>query len=441
MHLSPFELTAILLAAAALFGYLNHRFIRLPQMIGVMALALAASVVLVVLGRLGLQPVSALAANVVGQVDYRSLLLEALLGLLLFAGALHVNLDDLFEKRHAIASFATIGLLITTALVGTATFYLLRLLGIPIDFGHALLFGAIVAPTDPVAVIGIMRRAGAPATLEAKIVGESLFNDGIAVVVFATLVAILAGSGGGGEAAAGVGGHGEGHAPVLDTVPAVALFLLREAGGGLVLGLMAGLLGYVALRAVDDHRLEALITASVAVGSYALAGAIAVSAPLTAVVVGLLIGNRGRRLAMSTSTREALDTFWELVDEILNALLFLLTGLELLALTISGSSLLAGVLVVPVVLASRAIGIGTPVAVLRRRHEFSQGAVRVITWAGLRGGISVALALSLPSGPERALLITMTYCVVAFSILVQGPTLSALIGRHLPEGSAAERLD
>ena len=422
MPLSPFQLTAILLVAAALFGYLNHRLVRLPQMIGVMALALTASVLLVVLGRLGLQPVSDLAATVVAQVDFRALLLDALLGLLLFAGALHVNLDDLFERRHAIASFATLGLLITTALVGTATFFLLRLLGMPIDFGHALLFGAIVAPTDPVAVIGIMRQAGAPNSLQAKIVGESLFNDGLAVVVFATLVAILAGSGD------GPGGHG--HGPTLDSASSVGLFLLREAGGGLVLGAAAGLLGYATLRGIDDHRLEALITAALAVSSYALAGAIGVSAPLTSVVVGLLIGNRGRRLAMSAETREALDTFWELVDEILNALLFLLTGLELLTLTISGSSLLAGVLAVPVVLASRAVGIGAPVAVLRQRHDFSPAAVRVITWAGLRGGISVALALSLPPGPERALLITMTYCVVAFSILVQGPTLSALIRRH-----------
>ena len=427
MHLSSFELTAILLAAAALFGYLNHRLVHLPQMIGVMALALAASALLVLLGGFGLEPIAALAASVVAQMDYRALVLDALLGLLLFAGALHVNLDDLFEKRHAIASFATAGLLITTGLVGTVTYFLLRLLGLPVDFGHALLFGAIVAPTDPVAVIGIMRRAGASASLEAKIVGESLFNDGIAVVVFATLVAILAGAGAGaGDGAAADHAHG----PALDSVAAVGLFLLREAGGGLVFGVAAGLLGYAALRGIDDHRLEALITAALAVGSYALAGAIGVSAPLTAVVVGLLIGNRGRRLAMSPATREALDTFWELVDEILNALLFLLTGLELLVLTISGASLLAGLLAVPVVLASRAIGIGAPVAALRRRHEFSSGAVRVITWAGLRGGISIALALSLPTGPERALLITMTYCVVAFAILVQGPTLSALIRRH-----------
>ena len=397
-------------------------------MIGVMALALAASALLVLLGGLGLEPVAALAASVVAQMDYRALVLDALLGLLLFAGALHVNLDDLFEKRHSIASFATAGLLITTGLVGTVTYFLLRLLGLPVDFGHALLFGAIVAPTDPVAVIGIMRRAGASASLEAKIVGESLFNDGIAVVVFATLVAILASAG---EGAAADHAHG----PALDSVAAVGLFLLREAGGGLVFGVAAGLLGYVALRGIDDHRLEALITAALAVGSYVLAGAIGVSAPLTAVVVGLLIGNRGRRLAMSPATREALDTFWELVDEILNALLFLLTGLELLVLTISGASLLAGILAVPVVLTSRAIGIGAPVAALRRRHEFSPGAVRVITWAGLRGGISIALALSLPAGPERALLITMTYCVVAFAILVQGPTLSALIRRHNRDGS------
>ena len=424
--MTDFQLAAQLISLAALFGYLNHRLLRLPQTIGVMAVALIASLALLIFGAATATATGVLSTlqGLFRQVDLRHLVLDVLLGFLLFAGALHVNLDDLLDRRLAITSFATVSLLLSTLLVGSAAYLLLGALGIPLGFLYCLLFGALISPTDPVAVLGVMRRAGAPRSLEAKVIGESLFNDGLGVVIFLTLLSLVpvhqeaaaahAGSGG----TAGVGG--------------IALFLLREAGGGLAFGLAAGALGYLVLRTLNDHRLEILITLALAAGGYALAAALHVSAPLAMVVIGLLIGNHGRRLAMSAATREHLDTFWELVDEILNAVLFLLIGLELLLLPLPGpwsvAGLAAALLAVPMVLGSRWVGIGLPVTLLRLAgRAFTPRAVRVITWAGLRGGISVALALSLPSGEERALLLLMTYVVVVFSILVQGLTLGRVI--------------
>ena len=420
--MTDFQLAALLVSLAALFGYLNHRLLRLPQTIGVMSVALIASLLLLIFGTVTSSGVVSVLREVLLRVDLRHLVLDVLLGFLLFAGALHVNLDDLLDRRLAITSFATVSLLLSTLLVGTVTFFLLRALGLPLSFLHCLLFGALISPTDPVAVLGVMRRAGAPRTLQAKVIGESLFNDGLGVVIFLTLLGLAATYPG--EAAAT-------HAGTPD-FGGVALFLLREAGGGLAFGLAVGALGYLVLRTLDDHRLEILVTLALAAGGYALAAALHLSAPLAMVVIGLLIGNHGRHLAMSATTREHLDTFWELVDEVLNAVLFLLIGLELLLLPLPGPWSLVGitaaVLAVPVVLACRLVGIGLPVTLLRLAgRAFSPRAVRIITWAGLRGGISVALALSLPSGDERSLLLLMTYVVVVFSILVQGLSLGRVI--------------
>ena len=421
--MTDFQLAALLISLAALFGYLNHRLLRLPQTIGVMAVALIASLALLIFGAATATATGVLSTlqGLFRQVDLRHLVLDVLLGFLLFAGALHVNLDDLLDRRLAITSFATVSLLLSTLLVGSAAYLLLGALGIPLGFLYCLLFGALISPTDPVAVLGVMRRAGAPRSLEAKVIGESLFNDGLGVVIFLTLLSLVPVHQEAAAAHAGSAGVG-----------GIALFLLREAGGGLAFGLAAGALGYLVLRTLNDHRLEILITLALAAGGYALAATLHVSAPLAMVVIGLLIGNHGRRLAMSAATREHLDTFWELVDEILNAVLFLLIGLELLLLPLPGpwsvAGLAAALLAVPVVLGSRWVGIGLPVTLLRLAgRAFTPRAVRVITWAGLRGGISVALALSLPSGEERALLLLMTYVVVVFSILVQGLTLGRVI--------------
>jgi CPA1 family monovalent cation:H+ antiporter len=332
-----------------------------------------------------------------------------MLGFLLFAGALHVNLGDLLQQKWVISSLATAGLLISTLIVASLTWILLRSLGLDLPFIYCLLFGALISPTDPIAVLGILKNANAPKSLETKITGESLFNDGVGVVVFIVLLDVVR------------GGH------EIDAGD-VVLFFLQEAVGGAVFGLATGFLVYWMLKSVDNYPVEILLTMALVTGTYALAETLHLSAPIAVVVAGLLIGNQGRALAMSEKTCEHLDSFWELVDEILNAVLFVLIGLEILVLQFNLSYLLAGLAAILLVLAARWVSVGIPISLLRLRREFSPNVVKIMTWGGLRGGISVALALSLPSGPERDVILAITYTVVVFSILVQGLT----IGRLFP---------
>ncbi len=415
--MSTFELLSTLTTLAALFSWVNHRYLRLPTTIGLMTIALLFSMGLVGLGKLGFG-VGEDVERVIAAVDFDETLLHGMLGALLFAGALHVNLDDLAEQRGIIAILATAGVLVSTALVGGICWLLFDALGVPIALPYCLLFGAIVAPTDPIAVLGVLKQIAVPHTLETKIAGESLFNDGVAVVVFLVLLGLATG-----HAEAGVGD--------------VARLLVVEAAGGVVFGLGLGFVVYLLLRGVDDYAVEILATLALVTGGYALADALHVSGPLAMVVAGLLVGNHGRRLAMSERTRERLDAFWELVDEFLNAILFVLIGLEVLVLNWSGPAVLAGLVAIPLVLAVRFVAVGTPVALLRRVRRFSPHAVKILVWGGLRGGISVALALSLPRGPERELLVGATYLVVIFSILVQGLTLGPLLARLYPSPKPA----
>lgn len=401
-----FEITAILVTLAAIFSYLNHRWVRLPTTIGLMVIALGLSLALVALGELGFG-FERHAEEFLARVDFDDTLLHGMLGFLLFAGALHVELNDLAREKWIIGSLASVGLLISTVLVGGIAWMVLPLLGLALPFMYCLLFGALISPTDPIAVLGILKTAGAPRSLETKITGESLFNDGVAVVVFLALLETVAGH----EA----------------TVGSVVRLFVQEAIGGGVLGLGCGLLAYRLIRDVDSYEVEILITLALAMGSYALAGALHASGPIAAVMAGLLMGNQGRQFAMSTKTREHVDTFWELVDELLNAVLFVLIGLEVLILTLRVEYVLAGVIAIPLVLLCRLVSVAAPVAVLRLRRTFSPGAIRIMTWGGIRGGISVALALSLPAGAPREMILTITYCVVAFSIIVQGLTLERLV--------------
>jgi CPA1 family monovalent cation:H+ antiporter len=401
------DLAALLLTLAAVFAYINHRYIGLPTAIGIMLMAIVMSLGVVGLGYFGFEGVRTRAAEVLGTIDFNVALMHGMLSFLLFAGALHINLADLADRKWIIGILATVGLVATTLIVGVVAWVVFDFLGIDIPFMYCLLFGALISPTDPVAVLGIMKRVGVPKSLETKIVGESLFNDGIAVVVFLVLAEIATG----------------GHAV---TAGHVALLFVEEAVGGAVFGFVIGWLTYWMLKNVDNYQVEVLLTLGLVMGGYALARAIHVSGPIAMVVAGILIGNRGRLLAMSDKTRGHLDSFWELMDEILNAVLFLLIGLEILVITMEKNYVVAGLLMIPVVLGARFISVGVPVALMRRRRTFSPRAVRIMTWGGLHGGISVALALSLPAGNERAILLTVTYVVVVFSILVQGLTVGRL---------------
>jgi CPA1 family monovalent cation:H+ antiporter len=371
-----------------------------------MLIAIVSSLALLLLDRLQVADVYGYASSLLRGVDFDRTLLQGMLSFLLFAGALQVNLDDLVRHKWVIAILATAGVALSMLLVGALAWLVFGLAGIAMPFLYLLLFGALIAPTDPVAVLGILKSAGIPRSLEIKIVGESLFNDGVAVVAFLLVYGMI---GGGGVTFAGL-----------------ALLFLEEVAGGIALGLAAGWVCYRMLKSVDNYQVEILLTLALVMGGYALAGALHFSGPIAIVVAGLLIGNRGRLLAMSQRTREHLDSFWELVDEFLNAVLFLLIGLEVLVITISRPTVVAGLLIIPAVLLARWVSVGLPVVLMRPFTAFSPGIVRIMTWGGLRGGISVALVLSLPPGPEREALLTVTYIVVVFSILVQGLTLKPL---------------
>jgi Na+:H+ antiporter len=407
------EIAAACLVVTALLSYLNHRFVGLPTTIGVMATALGCSLALVGLDALGIaHALREYEESLLRAIDFSDVLMQGMLSLLLFAGALHVDLSELRAYRWQIGALAVLGTLLSTLAVAYGTWLALPLVGLQLPWMSCLLFGALISPTDPIAVMGILKSAGAPKNLELVISGESLFNDGVGVVVFSLLLGMLAG-----EATPSAG-----HAGAL---------LLREAGGGVLFGLLLGYGTYRLLKSVDDYHVEVLLTLAAVMGGYALASRLHVSGPLAMVVAGLMIGNRGRALAMSDTTRRYVDMFWELIDEILNAVLFVLIGMEVLLVDFSAGLLLAAAVTVTVTLLARALTVGLPVRALPFR--LPPGAWKVLTWGGLRGGISVALALSLPTGPERDTVIALTYCVVAFSILVQGLTIGSVARTAIAE--------
>lgn len=393
-----------MLTIAAAFAYVNHRWLKLPNAIGLMAMGLSLSFVVIGLDRAGWHPLAATATRILERVDFNETLLHGMLGALLFAGALHIHLDDLRKELLPIAGLAVGGTILSTFIVGGLMHLVTRVLGAPIGFGHCLLFGALISPTDPVAVLGILKSAKVPPSVQTQIAGESLLNDGVGVVVFLTIFGTV-----------GTGGE--------ITVEHVLHLLLREAVGGAAFGLVSGYVVYRLLRSIDHYQTELLLTLALVVGGYAFAEWLHVSAPIAAVVAGLLIGNAGRSLAMSDVTRDHLDKFWSLIDEVLNAVLFVLVGFEIVRISVHRAELLIGTLAIFVVLFARLVSVAIPLAALHRWKRAGSAQVAVLTWGGLRGGISVALALSLSAGPERDLIVSTTYIVVVFSILVQGLTL------------------
>ena len=417
------DLAAVLLVLAAVFGYLNLKLFKLPTTIGIMLIGLLSSVALLVL-RDALPGVSEVADQFVKSIDFNKTLMEGMLSFLLFAGALHVNLGNLLDQKRLISIMASFGVVFSTFVIGGATWLLFPLFGFEVPFLWCLVFGALISPTDPVAVLSILKTAGAPKSLETKITGESLFNDGVGVVVYLAVLGMA------------LGGHGD-HG--MTGAGDVAKLFLVEAGGGMLWGFVIGLAAYFMLRSIDNYQIEVLITLALVTAGYRLASYWHLSGPLAMVVAGLMMGNQGRSFAMSDKTREHLDTFWELVDEILNAVLFLLIGLELLVLNLSGQAIAVGAILIVVVLAARFAATSIPVMLLKGRREFSPGVVRILTWGGLRGGISVALALGIPKEVEhREVILVATYVVVVFSIVVQGLTLKPLVVRVVKSDDADE---
>jgi len=411
--LGIFDITTILMVLTALFSYINYRTLKLPTTIGVMGVSLVVSLGIAGMGAFGVSAPQQHAEHIVSHIDFNKTLLHGMLAFLLFAGALQIKIGDLSRQKWVIALLSTVGVIVSTFIVGGLTWLMLRVLDMPGSFIHCLLFGALISPTDPVAVIAILKTSGVPKTLETVIAGESLFNDGIGVVVFMIIMEL---SVGGGEVTA---------------VRVIQLFL-QEAVGGMAFGLAIGFLAFQMLKRVDDYQLEVIITLALVMGGYALADRLHTSGPLAMVASGLLVGNHGRAFAMSDATREHLDSFWELIDEILNAILFMLIGLEVQVMDFSWGYLAAGAAAVGIALLARWASASASVSILRPFRSFSPGVVSLLTWGGLRGGISVALALSIPQGPARDTILAMTYIVVVFSILVQGLTLGKLAKRFNP---------
>lgn len=417
------ELAAAFICLTTLMTYVSYRFTNLPPAIGVMATALIFSLLLQGVTLAGYPVLEQQVGDMLRQMPFQSLLMDWMLSFLLFAGALHVKLDDLHSYKWPIGLLATLGVLLSTLMIGGLAYWTLALFGWQLSFLYCLLFGALISPTDPIAVLGILRSAGAPKPLETTIVGESLFNDGVAVVVFTVLLTIAL----------------QGHAP---SPLGIAELFATEALGGIVLGLLLGYGVYLMMRSIDQYQVEVMLSLALVIGGSALAAGAHVSAPIAMVVAGLIIGNLGRHQGMSEQTRRYVDKFWELLDEMLNAFLFALMGLEILLLPFSWLLVAAGVLMGLLVLGARVVTIAPAVLVLRRRprggESIPRGAIRILSWGGLRGGISVALALSLPAGAERDLLLSITYIIVLGSILIQGLSIGPLVTRIYREQPAAD---
>jgi CPA1 family monovalent cation:H+ antiporter len=403
------SITSILITVSALFAYVNYRTLKLPTTIGIMVCSLVFSLVLVILGNLGYGDGERIASEIIGQIEFDTTLLNGMLGFLLFAGAMHIDLDHLLERKWTIGLLASFGVITSMFLVAGASYYLFQLFGFEVPFIFCLLFGSLISPTDPIAVMGILKTAGASKSLEIKIAGESLFNDGVAIVVFLAIF--------------GMAVNGEAF-----DAQHIAVLFVQEAFGGALFGFACGWVVLQMLKRVDNYQVEILLTLALVSGGATAAAGLHLSAPIAVVVAGLMIGNHGRRDAMSNTTVQHLDTFWELIDEILNAILFLIIGLEVMVLSLDLQMWLAGLAMAVMVLCCRLISVGIPVNILRKMNrEFHPHAVKILTWGGLRGGISVALALSIPASPERDLIVAVTYVIVVLSILVQGLTIGKLV--------------
>ncbi len=396
---------SVLIVLASLFAYINYRVLKLPSTIGIMVIAIIVSVTLVASGDNFLPKTTTHLTELVNNFDFTEVLMGAMLNFLLFAGGIHVNIKDLKEQFGPVVIFSTVGVIISTFAVGFGTYYLLPLVGVQMPLIYCLVFGALISPTDPVAVLSILKQANVSKSLETKVAGESLFNDGMAVVVFTVVLQLAIGK------------------DIDLNVENVGLLLIREAGGGLLLGVLLGYSASRAMRVVDDYIISVLITLSVVMGGYLIAREMHISAPLAMVAAGLFMGNFSESFKMKSETQDYLIKFWELIDEIMNAVLFLFIGFELLLIKDLSEYLIAGGICIMIVLLARWVAIFIPTKFMAFKYRFSPQTVKVLVWGGIRGGVSIALALSIPVNEYSQIIISITYCVVVFSIIVQGLTI------------------
>jgi CPA1 family monovalent cation:H+ antiporter len=406
--MNVFTIITILIVLSAVFAFINTKFLKLPFTIGLMLIAIVFTLAITILGSFNHYILDE-AKLLIQSIDFETALLDIMLSFLLFAGALHTKLDALKKHRVPIALFATMGIVVSTFIVGTLMYYLAIVIGHEIDYIYCLLFGALISPTDPIAVLGILKDANAPKKLEIKIVGESLFNDGVGVVVFLVIYKIAE----------------QGLASVEATE--VSFLFLEEVVGGIALGLIGGWLVFQLMRTIDHYETEVIITLALVMGLSALANLIHVSGPLAVVVAGIFIGNKSPKIAWSKTTQNYVDKFWELLDVLLNAILFVLIGLELLVITINGEYITFGLIAIPIALIARYLALAGPVALFKKKLDFIPKTNLIMTWGGIRGGISIALALSLKPEMERELFLTVTYIIVVFSIIGQGLTIGPLV--------------
>lgn len=398
-----FHLFSILIVISAAFAYANFRVLKLPNAIGLMLVSLIFSILVIITGYYfpGFKNV---VAGKLSSLDFSDLLLEGMLSFMLFAGAIPIKYNDLKSEKLSILLFSTISVILSTLIVGFSTYYLLKIFGLQVNLIHSLLFGALISPTDPIAVLSILKSAGISKSLETKIAGESLFNDGVAVVVFITILQLA-------------------HPETEINAGSVLMLFGQEAAGGVILGIILGFVSYKLMASIDNYQIEVLITLAVVMGGYTLAHFIHVSGPLAMVTAGLITGNQGKTFGMSEITAEYTDKFWELIDEILNAILFVLIGAELLIIQLNSTILLISFIMIFISLAARYISLLIPSVAIRGKEAITRKTLAILTWGGLRGGISIALALSIRPEYNRDIWVTITFIIVCFSILVQGLTI------------------
>jgi len=407
LALEIYQIISVIIFLTAVFAYVNERWVKLPGTIGIMILAMFSSLLIVLVGNL-IPTFSTEAHKLVANINFEQVLMKIMLGFLLFAGALHIDANKLKDEIWPVIILSTIGTFISTFLVSVMAYYLFQIFQFAIPYIYCLLFGALISPTDPIAVMGILKRVGIPKSLELKIAGESLFNDGVGVVIFLTILEIAT------------------NGMAKFSINSTALLFVKEAGGGIVFGGAIGYLAYFLIKAIDNYSVEVLITLTVVMCGYALADHLHLSGPLAIIIAGIIIGTKGKREGFSEITRDHLLKFWDMLDEIFNAILFLLMGLEMLVIKIDPTVMLIGFIMIFVVLFARYICVFLPIAVLRFWIKFEKNAIAMLTWGGLRGGLSVAMALSLPEAMHRNEFVLITYLIVIFSVTVQGLTIGKL---------------